>query len=259
MNPIRIALNGACGRMGRILVDLIDADETLELAAVVEASGHPHLGGTLGVDALTITDGFAVEADVMVDFSLPDGTMACLPVCVERRLPMVIGTTGLTPQQTTEIAGAAKTLPIVFAPNMSVGVNLLLSLVGEVAKALGEGYDCEIVEMHHRFKKDAPSGTALKLAERIAEATGRVIPDDAVFGRRGEVGERPPREIGIHAVRGGDVVGEHTVSFATAGERIELVHKASSRETFARGALRAARWLAGKDAGLYTMLDVLGL
>jgi len=265
--PTRVALNGACGRMGRILIDLIDADDTLELVAALEASGHPNLGEAvgaapsraLGTGRVTVTETLDVDADVMIDFSLPAGTLACLPRCVERKVPMVIGTTGFDASQLAAIDRASKAVPIVFAPNMSVGVNLLFSLVGEVAKALGDDYDVEIVEMHHRFKKDAPSGTALKLAEKIAEATGRAIPDDAVFGREGKVGERTSKEIGIHAVRGGDVVGEHTVSFTTAGERVELVHKASSRETFARGALRAARFVLKRKAGLYSMLDVLGL
>jgi len=259
MTTARIVLNGACGRMGRILADLIDADDALELVAALEAPGHPGLGGALGKAGVKVTDALDIDADVLIDFSLPAGTMACLAACVARDVAMVIGTTGLTDAQAERVRAAAEKVPVVFAPNMSAGVNLLFSLVGEVARALGPDYDCEIVEMHHRFKKDAPSGTALQLARKIAEATGRSIPADAVFGREGKVGERTPREIGIHAVRAGDVVGEHTVSFTTLGERVELAHRASSRETFARGALRAAKWLLGREPGLYTMLDVLGL
>ena len=195
----------------------------------------------------------------MIDFSLPAGTMRRLDTCVEREIPMVIGTTGLDDHQTGKVRAASKIIPIVFAPNMSIGVNLLFSIVGSVARALGEDYDVEIVETHHRFKKDAPSGTALKLAEAIAEATGRDLKKDARYGRRGAVGERASSEIGIHAVRGGDVVGEHTVTFATLGERVELTHKAGSRETFARGALRAAKFLLTQKPALYSMLDVLGL
>ncbi|KPJ56425.1 MAG: 4-hydroxy-tetrahydrodipicolinate reductase [Planctomycetes bacterium DG_58] len=261
-----VAVNGACGRMGGMLVRLIAQDKDLRLGAALERAGEARLGEDVGTlvglarpVGVQLSDRLDTEVDVMIDFSLPAGTMGRLETCVERKIPMVIGTTGLDALETGKVEAAAKIIPIVFAPNMSVGVNLLLRLVGEVAQALGEEYDVEIVEMHHRFKKDAPSGTALKLAEAIAKATGRDLQEDAVYGRQGPVGMRPSSEIGIHAVRGGDVVGEHTITFAAVGERVELVHKAASRDTFARGALRAAKFLLDQSPGLYSMLDVLGL
>ena len=185
--------------------------------------------------------------------------MARLAEAVVKDAAVVTGTTGLTDEQKAEIEKAAEKIPVLFAPNMSVGVNLLFKLVGEVAAALGDAYDIEIIETHHRFKKDAPSGTALRLAEKIAEATGRDIAKDIVHGREGAVGERTEREIGMHAVRGGDIVGDHIVLYSTLGERVELTHRAHTRDTFVRGALRAARFLVGKPAGMYDMRDVLGL
>ncbi|HUW55743.1 MAG TPA: 4-hydroxy-tetrahydrodipicolinate reductase [Planctomycetota bacterium] len=260
------AVNGACGRMGRMIIQLVAHDEELRLGAALEASGDPRLGEDVGTLAglgqplgVYLSDDLDSEVDVMIDFSLPAGTMGRLETCVERKVPMVIGTTGLDDYQTGRIAAAAKIIPVVFAPNMSIGVNLLLKVVGDVARALGEEYDVEIVEMHHRFKKDAPSGTALKLAEAVAVATGRDLKKDAVFGRKGAVGERTSNEIGIHAVRGGDVVGEHTILFTAVGERVELKHVAGSRETFARGGVRAAKFVLTQKPGLYSMLDVLGL
>lgn len=261
-----VAVNGACGRMGSMIIRLVAHDKELRLGAALEQAGHPRLGDDIGVLAglgeplgVFLSDDLDSEVDVMIDFSLPAGTMTRLEACVERTIPMVIGTTGLDDYQVGKVHAASKVIPVVFAPNMSIGVNLLLRVVGEVARALGDGYDVEIVEMHHRFKKDAPSGTALKLAEAVAEATGRSLKKDAVYGRQGKVGERTSGEIGIHAVRGGDVVGEHTVTFAALGERIELTHKAGSRETFVRGAVRAARFLLTSKPGLYSMLDVLGM
>jgi len=262
----RLAVNGACGRMGSMVVRLAAADAQVRLGAAIDAADHPRLGediGTLaGLDSplgVLLSDDLDSEADVMIDFSNPAGAMRCLETCVERRIPLVIGTTGLDERQAAKVRSAAKIIPVVLTPNMSVGVNLLLKIVGDVAKALGREYDVEIVETHHRFKKDAPSGTALKLAEAIAKATGRDIEKDAVYGRHGALCERRAGEIGIHAVRAGDVVGEHTVTFAALGERVELAHKVSSRETFARGALRAAKFLLARKPGLYSMLDVLGL
>ncbi len=266
-SAVRVGVTGASGRMGFIVIRLVAEDPSLALAAALEAPGHPRLGEDAGVAAglgkplgVKIAPALAADCDVVVDFSLPAGTMAALPECVKRGIPMVIGTTGLGEEDLKKIEAAAKKIPIVFAPNFSVGVNLLFSIVGKVASALGDDYDCEIVEMHHRFKKDAPSGTAAKLAEIIATATGRDLKADGVFGRAGLVGERKKSEIGIHAVRGGDVVGDHTITFAGLGERIEFAHKAGSREMFARGAIRAVRFLLdGKKPGLYSMLDVLGL
>jgi 4-hydroxy-tetrahydrodipicolinate reductase len=252
--------------MGSLLIKLVSEDPGLKLSAAIESPNHPKLGQDAGLASglgrtlgVLLSSDLAGGVDVMIDFSLPAGTMKCIDACEAKKVPMVIGTTGLDGAQLERLGAAAKKIPIVFAPNMSVGVNLLLSIVGGVAKALGDGYDVEIVEMHHRFKKDAPSGTALKLAEEIAKAAGRDLRKHAVYGREGIVGERKPGEIGIHAVRGGDVVGEHTITFAGLGERIELTHKAASRETFARGALRAAKFLLCKKPGLYSMLDVLGI
>jgi len=266
-NPALVGVTGACGRMGSLVIRIVAEDASLKLAAALEAAGHPKLGEDAGLATglgrplgVPLARDLTEDVDVVVDFSLPAGTMAALDACVKRKTPMVIGTTGLNDAQLARLKDASKTVPIVFAPNFSVGVNLLLRLVGDVARTLGDDYDCEIVEMHHRFKKDAPSGTALKLAEAIAKATGRELKDDAVFGREGAVGERKKGEIGILALRGGDVVGDHTITFATMGERIELTHRASSRETFVRGALRAAKFLLeGRKPGLYSMLDVLGL
>lgn len=260
------AVNGACGRMGVLLVRLVDADPELTLAAALDVANHPHVGRDAGQIAMLGADlGVALGAtldadvDVMIDFSLPAGTLNVLPMCVEKRVPMVVGTTGFDAEGIGRIEDAAASVPIVFAPNMSVGVNLLFKLVGEVAKTLGSDYDVEIVETHHRLKKDAPSGTALGLAASIEAALDRDLQVDARYGRQGQVGERRKHEIGIHAVRGGDVVGDHTVVFATQGERIELTHRAHSRETFVRGALRAAKWVQGKKPGLYSMREVLGI
>jgi len=265
-HPPRVAVSGACGRMGSIVVRLAAADGEVRLGAAIDVADHPKLGQDIGTVTglgtplgVLLSDDLTSEVDVMIDFSNPAGAMRCLETCVERKIPLVIGTTGLDEHETSKVRAAAKIVPLVFAPNMSVGVNLLLKIVGDVAKALGGDYDVEIVEMHHRFKKDAPSGTALKLAEAIAKATGRELAKEAVYGRRGQVGERPRGEIGLHAVRGGDVVGEHTVTFAALGERVELTHRAGSRETFARGALRAAKFVLTQKPGLYSMLDVLGM
>jgi 4-hydroxy-tetrahydrodipicolinate reductase len=265
--PATVGITGACGRMGVILVKLVAEDPSLKLGAALEAPGHPNLGVDAGTACgvgralgVPLSAALAADVDVVIDFSLPAGTMAVLDACVKRGIPMVVGTTGLDADQKARLDAAARKIPIVFAPNYSVGINLLLRIVGDVAKTLGEDYDCEIVEMHHRFKKDAPSGTALKLAEAIARATGRDLQKDGVFGRSGVVGERKKGEIGVLSLRGGDVVGDHTITFATMGERVELTHKASSRETFARGALRAAKFVvAGRKPGLYSMLDVMGL
>ena len=262
---IRVVINGAAGRMGRRLVALCAAEKDMTVTAALDARAYPALGrdagelagiGSLGLPVKCDWDG---NADVMIDFSSPAGTLARLKECVEQGTAMVIGTTGLSDRQKAHLVAAGEKIAVLQAPNMSVGVNLLFNLVGEVAKALGDAYDIEIIEAHHRFKKDAPSGTALRLAERICSATGRDPATDIVRGRKGMVGERTRREIGMHAVRGGDIVGDHTVSFTTLGERIELIHRAHTRDTFARGAIRAARFVAGKPAGNYRMNDVLGL
>ena len=262
---MKIGVCGAAGRMGRAIIGLVRSAEDLELTAAVEAPGHPDYGrdagevagvGRLGVP---IAAELAGSPDAVIDFSSPKAARAVARVCRERKIPLVVGTTGLSDGDQDEIAKTAKVVPVVFSPNMSVGVNLLFDLAPKVAKALGDGYDIEIVEMHHRFKKDAPSGTAVKLGEEIAHALKVSLKDIADHGREGLVGERQAGHIGFHAVRGGDVVGDHTVVFAGLGERVELVHKAGSRECFARGALRAARFVRGHKPGLFNMKDVLGL
>ena len=263
---LAVGLNGAAGRMGQMLTRLIVQADDLALQLALEAPGHLDLGRDVGVVAgigpigVSLTDRLDdAGLDVFIDFSSPEATADCARQCAQRKIPMVIGTTGLADKHLDAVMSASGVVPVVLGANMSVGVNVLLELVGRAAAMLGPDYDVEIVETHHRFKKDAPSGTALKLAERIAEVLDRDIARDLVHGRQGQVGARSRREIGLHAVRAGDVVGEHVVTFATLGERVELTHKAHSRETFARGALRAARFVADKPAGLYTMADVLGL
>ncbi len=260
---MKIAVNGAAGTMGRRLIGAIIQADDCELVAALECAGHPRLGqdagklagvGKLGVAMSSELDG---GPDVLIDFSLPEGTMLRARECAERRVAMVIGTTGLSEEQRASIeADTATRVPVLVAPNMSVGVNLLFCLAELAAGALPAGYDVEIVESHHRRKVDAPSGTALELARRLCGALGR-SEDVLLHGRQGRVGRRTAEEIAIHAVRAGDIVGEHTVLFATEGERIELTHRASSRDVFARGALEAARFLLGKPPRLYSMADVL--
>lgn len=265
-SEITIAVNGAAGRMGRRLVALAQETQGLKVVAALEASGNSALGADAGELAgigplgVKLTDKLpaAFPAAVLIDFSLPEGVAARVAECRDAGVAMVIGTTGLEKKTEELIAAAARKIAIVKAPNMSVGINVLLKTAAELAKVLGPAYDIEIVESHHRFKKDAPSGTALGLARAMAAATGRDLAKDACYGRAGAC-PRKEGEIGIHAVRGGDIVGEHTVYFAALGERIELKHIASTRDTFVRGALRAAQWVAGRPAGLYSMQDVLGL
>jgi len=259
---ITMALTGAAGRMGRRIAALVIESEEFDLVAALEASGHEAVGKDIGDLAgvgafgLEVTDTLSQIPQVLIDFSLPEGTLHWLDVCRARAVAMVIGTTGLTESQEAALADAAGTIPVVRAANMSVGINLLLRVVADVAQALGEDYDVEIAETHHRFKADAPSGTALALARSICERTGRTLEDVAVYGRHG----RQPRrsgQIGLHALRVGDTVGEHSVHFGNLGETITLSHAAHTRDTFARGALRAAQWVIGKPAGLYSMQDVL--
>jgi len=266
---IRTTVIGAAGRMGRILVTLIQADEALQLVGAVEYAGSPFLGQDAGVVAGLAPAGVPIvssladvlpQTDAVIDFSTPESTLAAAPQVVAAGAAMVIGSTPLK----AEHRAALKALSerggrLMAAPNMSVGVNLLFALCAKVVPILGEDFDIEVVEMHHNRKKDAPSGTAVRLGEILAEASGRDYERDAVHGRHGLVGARTRREIGMHALRCGDVVGDHTVIFAADGERVELTHKASSRETFAKGALRAVKFLATAKAGLYDMQDVLGL
>jgi 4-hydroxy-tetrahydrodipicolinate reductase len=243
--PLRIAVAGASGRMGRMLIEAVNAATDCTLAGTLD----------IGCD---IAAGLA-DAQVLIDFTRPEGTMAHLAVCRERGVKAVIGTTGFSDAQKAEIALHAKHVALMLSPNMSVGVNVVLRLLDTAARALAEGYDIEIVEAHHRHKVDAPSGTALKMGEVIADALGRDLKQCAVYGREGVTGERDARTIGFATVRGGDIVGDHTVMFCGTGERVEVAHKSASRATYAQGALRAARFLADKPNGLFDMFDVLGL
>ncbi|GAC1474254.1 MAG: 4-hydroxy-tetrahydrodipicolinate reductase [Isosphaeraceae bacterium] len=250
--------------MGTRLIQLIQADPTLRLGAALDRADHPRIGDDAGVLAgsgpmdvpLASTLDPAVRLDAMIDFSLPDGTLALVGTCRERRIPLVVGTTGFEPAQRRVVEGAADTIPVLIAANFSKAVNLLIRLAGDAARILGDAADVEIVERHHHFKKDAPSGTALRLADEVGRALG-TGPDRYVHGREGLVGERPRGEIGLHALRSGDNPGEHTVVFGLLGECLELSHRALNRDGFARGALDAARFLAGKSPGLYTMNDLI--
>jgi 4-hydroxy-tetrahydrodipicolinate reductase len=262
---IHVVISGAAGRMGRTLVRLAHESEDLELVGAVEAAGHPCQKCDAGVLAgvgetkILVSDALPQKFDVMVDFSLPEGSIERIEQCAALAAPCVVGTTGFTAAQRASIKKAAEKAAIVLSPNMSVGVNVLFHAAAELARTLGEDYDIEIVEAHHRFKKDAPSGTAIKIAEEIAKTTGRNLAEAAVHGRGPTSEPRRPGEIGMHAVRGGDIVGEHIIYYTALGERLELKHVAHSRDTFARGALRAARWVADRGPGLYSMADVLGL
>jgi 4-hydroxy-tetrahydrodipicolinate reductase len=246
--------------MGQMLVDAIRAADDCSLTGALDVAGSPSLGQDAGGTLITadLRAGLA-HSQVLIDFTRPEGTLAHLQVCRELGVALVIGTTGFTEAQKAEIAEAAQHIPIMMAPNMSVGVNVTLKLLEMAAKALATGYDIEIVEAHHRHKVDAPSGTALKMGEVMADALGRDLKDCAVYTREGITGARDPSSIGFATIRGGDIVGDHTVLFAGTGERIEISHKSSSRTTYAQGALRAVRFLAGRKSGLYDMFDVLGL
>jgi 4-hydroxy-tetrahydrodipicolinate reductase len=266
MTVHRIAIAGATGRMGRILVEAVLAADDCRLAGALDRADTPargqdaaaFLGQTSGV---IITDDLRQglnDSDVLIDFTRPEGTMAHLALCRELGVKMVIGTTGFSEAQRVALAAATKDIAIVMAPNMSVGVNVVLKLLDMATRALNQGFDIEIIEAHHRHKVDAPSGTALRMGEVVAAALGLDLKQVAVFGREGVTGERDPSTIGFATVRGGDIVGDHTVLYAGTGERIEITHKSSSRATYAQGSLRAARFLAGCSTGLYGMDDVLG-
>lgn len=242
---IKVGVMGASGRMGKMLIEAVEAADDCLLHATLD-QGSDLRAGLAG-------------ADVMIDFTRPEGTLAHLAVCTELGVRAVIGTTGFDDAGKAQIAEFAKRIPIVFAPNMSVGVNVVLKLLDLAARAMNEGFDIEIIEAHHRHKVDAPSGTALKMGEVIAGALGRDLKDCAVYAREGVTGERDPSSIGFATIRGGDIVGDHTVLFAGTGERIEISHKSASRSTYAQGSLRAVRFLAGKRTGLFDMFDVLGL
>jgi 4-hydroxy-tetrahydrodipicolinate reductase len=259
-----IAVNGACGRMGMRILQLAHEDKELVIGAALDAPSHPKQGddigemggiGKLGVPLRhTLPDH---RLDAVIDFSQPAGTMAVLPQCVQRQLPLVVATTGHSAAEKQAILDASHEIAVLMAPNMSLAVNVLMKLVSEAGKLLRDrGFDVEILERHHRFKKDSPSGTALHFAKIVQDAMGQT---ELRHGREGLVGERPAHEIGVHAIRVGDNVGEHTIIFSTLGETLELTHRAHARDCYARGALQAAKFLAGKGAGRYTMADVLGI
>ena len=258
---IKIAVAGAAGKMGNRIAALAGEFEGLKLAGAFERTGHPGLGKPVE-GGVKLTDGIGsiIDAvDLVIDFTTIESTKENLMAAASKGKAMVIGTTGFSADDLREMEPLMKKIPCVMASNMSLGVNLLLKVLQDIARALGDDYDIEIVEAHHRLKKDAPSGTALKMAQVIAAAVDRNLDEVGVYARHGLIGARTKKEIGIQTVRAGDIVGEHTVYFGGLGERIEITHKASSRDTFARGALKAALWLSGKPAGLYDMQDVLGL
>ncbi|MBS7777838.1 4-hydroxy-tetrahydrodipicolinate reductase [Acidovorax sp. CCYZU-2555] len=263
----RIAVAGASGRMGRMLIEAIHNSDDCVLAGALDVPGSPALGidataflGSASGVVITsdLRQGLA-QAQVLIDFTRPEGTLAHLEVCKDLGVKLVIGTTGFSDEEKKTLAQGAQQVAVMLAPNMSVGVNVTLKLLEMAAKALSTGYDIEIVEAHHRHKVDAPSGTALKMGEVIADALGRDLAECAVYERYGHTGARDPSSIGFATVRGGDIVGDHTVLFAGTGERIEITHKSSSRETYAQGSLRAVRFLADKPQGMFDMFDVLGL
>jgi 4-hydroxy-tetrahydrodipicolinate reductase len=264
---MKIAVAGASGRMGRMLIEAILKAPDAELAGALDVAAAPGLGtdaaGYLGEESgVFITDSLdqaLSEADFLIDFTRPEGTLKHLEYCASHGIKVIIGTTGFDDAGKAAIAAAARHTAVVFAPNMSVGVNVTMKLLEMAAKSFAEGYDIEIIEAHHRHKVDAPSGTALQMGEVVARALGRDLNDVGVFAREGVTGERDPSSIGFATIRGGDIVGDHTVLFAGIGERIEITHKSASRVTYAHGALRAARFLADKTTGLYDMHDVLGL
>lgn len=264
----KIIVAGATGRMGSRITALSFEYPELALAGAFERAGHKDIGKDIGAIAgigekgVQLADAIEIvldAGDVVIDFTAPQATVANAAAAAAKGKAMVIGTTGLEKDQIELIRSAARQIPIIFAPNYSVGVNLLLKVLQDVARVLGDEYDIEVIEAHHRLKKDAPSGTALKLAQVVAEAVNRDLDEVGVFERKGIIGERKPKEIGVQTIRGGDIVGEHTVMFCGLGERVEITHKASSRDTFARGALRAAQWIVKQKPGLYDMQDALGL
>lgn len=262
-----VVVTGAAGRMGIQIVRMVKEAKGLALSGAVERPGYPagqDAGliagvGRLGVDVVDVLGRALAGADVVIDFTSFEASVAHAELCAAKGVALVIGSTGFTPAAKAKIAEAAKRIPVLLSPNMSVGVNVMFDLVRRAAAILGDGYDIELVELHHKLKKDAPSGTAMRLAEVAAEARGLDPAVELTFSRHGMIGERPAREIGVQTIRGGDIVGEHTVFYCGQGERLEITHRATSRDQFARGAVRAAEWIAGKPAGLYDMADVLGL
>ncbi|KAB0631898.1 4-hydroxy-tetrahydrodipicolinate reductase [Burkholderia stagnalis] len=264
---MKIAIAGASGRMGRMLIEAVLNDSDAQLVGALDRAGSPFLGQDAGAflgkqTGVTLTDDLDAvfaQADYLIDFTRPEGTIAHVEAALRHDVKLVIGTTGFTDEQKATLHAAAAKIGIVFSANMSVGVNVTLKLLEFAAKHFSHGYDIEIIEAHHRHKVDAPSGTALMMGEAVAGALGRSLDDCAVYGRHGVTGERDPSTIGFSAIRGGDIVGDHTVLFAGVGERIEITHKSSSRVSYAQGALRAVRFLSERGAGLFEMQDVLGL
>jgi 4-hydroxy-tetrahydrodipicolinate reductase len=264
---VKIAIAGSSGRMGRMLIEAVLATDDLQLHGALDVAGSPALGQdagallgrTTGVSIRADLDGALAGADVLIDFTRPEGTLAHLAACARLGVNAVVGTTGFSDAQKAEIGVIAQSVAIVMAPNMSVGVNVVLRLLDVAARALSEGYDIEVIEAHHRHKVDAPSGTALKMGEVLAQALGRDLKTCGVFAREGVTGERDPSTIGFSTIRGGDIVGDHTVLFAGTGERIEISHRSSNRAGYAQGSLRAARFLAPHRTGLFGMNDVLGM
>jgi len=263
---INIIVDGAYGRMGRMIINGIAQAEDMQLVGAIEAANHPNLGqdagelagvGHLGVLVTSDLSAIIDKCDVVIEFTSPEATLEHLQNVVGADKAMVIATTGYTDEQMKQLQELASKIRCVMSPNYSVGINLLLKVVQDVAQVLGDDFDIEVIEAHHNMKKDSPSGTALRIAEVIAETLNRNLNEVGVYGRQGMVGERPRQEIGIHAIRGGDIVGDHTVLFAGVGERLEITHRAQSRETFARGALRAARWVVNAPKGLHDIRKVL--
>lgn len=268
MNPTRIAILGATGRMGRAIIQAAVLNMQVRLGAAFDRASNPLLGQDAAAQAGLAPAGILIgdqletavtQFDVLIDFSRPEATLAALPLCLKHGKGMVIGTTGFSPEQKQQIIAATKQIPVCLSANFSIGVNVTLRLLELAAKTLGDAYDVEIVEVHHRHKVDAPSGTALRMGEAVAAGLGRDLKDCAVYERYGNTGARDGKTIGFATVRGGDVVGDHTVLFLGEGERVEISHKATSRMNFSGGAVKAAAWLQGKPAGLYEMRDVLGL
>ncbi|RLB10965.1 MAG: 4-hydroxy-tetrahydrodipicolinate reductase [Deltaproteobacteria bacterium] len=265
---VKAIVAGASGRMGKRIISIISETEGIELVGAFERGDHPDVGkdagivagvGKLGIEIKGSFSEVLDKGDVLIDFTVPEATYEHVRAAAEKGISMVIGTTALSDKLLDEIKEYAKKISCVLSPNMSIGVNVMFKIVKELSKILAEDYDVEIVELHHRFKKDAPSGTALRIAQIIAETKGISLEKTAVYGRKGIVGERSTDELGIHAVRAGDITGEHIVIFGGMGERIELIHRAHSRDNFARGAVKAAMWVVNQPPGLYDMQDVLGL
>ena len=255
----KLIIVGAGGRMGKRITMLAMDQKEFDIIAAVEQKDHPDLGKPAGPHGINLDTVFPAGGEVVIDFSAPEEADATIDYCLENNAALVLGTTGLTDAQQEKIKAASEKIPLVYATNMSVGMNVLFSIVGETASLLGEDYDVEIVEQHHRFKKDAPSGSALTLAEKICKATGRSYPDCLTYGRCGKDAKRQKGKIGIPAVRAGDITGDHSVMFSTLGETVTLNHNAHNRDGFAKGAIRAALWLIGKPPGFYSIANVLGI